>query len=162
MNDVDLNEGGIDVSWEEHNEDGEPVWAYTAMAPILKAYEIEHTMLVQSDNNNNRLQYPATHNYQWFSVRRFHPEAHAKKAAQHQLKFAHGRRFLMVDGFQYDEQGDTVPHQTHLTGDESSTNMTSVASLLILSTNLFNKDGSPILTPFTKTHRMPNGHGFYL
>ena len=127
MNDVDLNEGGIDVSWEEHNEDGEIMWAYTVIVPIVKADEIEHAMLVQSDNNNNQLQYPATHNYQWFSVQCFHLEVQAKKAAQHQLKFAHGRRFLMVDGFQYDEQGDTVPHQTHLTGDDSSTNMTSVA-----------------------------------
>ena len=103
MNNIDPNKGDIDVSWEEHNEDGEPMWAYTVMAPIVKADKIEHAILVQSDNNSDQLQYPATHNYEWFSVRRFRPEVQAKKAAQFQLKFAHGRRFLTEDGFQYDE-----------------------------------------------------------
>ena len=56
MNDIDFNEGDINVSLEERNEDGEPMWAYTVMVPIVKADEIEHAMIVQLDNNNNRLQ----------------------------------------------------------------------------------------------------------
>ena len=37
MNDINLNEGDINISWEEHNEDGEPMWAYMVMTPIVKA-----------------------------------------------------------------------------------------------------------------------------
>ena len=132
------------------------------MAPVTKIDKIEHTMQLQSQLNKDRLQYPTTHNYTWYTVQCFHPDTQSQKATHHQLKFMRGRYFFIVDGFQSKEQGAAIPSQTQLTGEGPAGNTTTIACLLISATNMFNTYGSPIPTPFTKINGMSNGHRFYM
>ena len=77
--DIPIDGKQFDTSWEERPFQVAVVQIFTILSPPLYAQDVKHALLVLLENINDTIQYPATHNYAWFSQTRFDPSEQMKK-----------------------------------------------------------------------------------
>ena len=77
---IPLDANQFDISWEGRELQGITILMSTVLSPLYYSQDVEHAILTLSEPTNDISQYPATHNYVWYSQTRFESLEQVKSA----------------------------------------------------------------------------------
>ena len=131
LDDILLDGKQFDISWEERLIKGVTTPIFTALAPSPYAQYIEHAFLILLEPPNDSTQFPATHNYTWFSQTRFNLCEQLWKNLHAQRAYLNDRRFLIIDGSYLVNWDSAIPSAPILQSDDSAGHSLRVRDLLL-------------------------------
>ena len=122
----------------------------------------QHAFLILSEPTNDSTQFPATHNYTWFSQTRLDFCEQLQKTLHTQQAYLNDRMFSIVDGLYWVNWNTVISTTSSLQSDDMAEHSSMVRDLLLSNHSLFTADSMAVPTPFVELHQKKYGDGIYL